>query len=122
MIIYSTRLIFLVCTGGLRDNQFEHLTLGNLAEKEAKIFLCGEGNGGWPGLLQLKRSSAVQLGFSCPDYAWETMHSLCGGNIQAMRMVSGWAATMYEIMFTREMDKEDAVKKSWEAGVCMSRK
>jgi hypothetical protein len=48
--------------------------VGNLAEEDAKAYLLGGGEGGWPGCLKTECSRAVSLGFDCPQQIWETVY------------------------------------------------
>lgn len=112
-----------VLTGGFHMHDFEHLSLGFLPEPEAKSFMYGDSGQGWPGLLNISHPTAVAAGFSCPEDQWPVLHSLCGGNMAAMRMVCSWAAASFMCSVEAAgadaaagAGKEAFVAQSWEAG------
>jgi hypothetical protein len=61
------------------DDRFELFAMGNLPEEDAKVYLLGGGKSGWPGYFKAECSTAVSLGFDCPQQIWETVHRSAQG-------------------------------------------
>lgn len=80
---------------GFDENVRDDQVLGDLTSAEAFVYLCGgdvlNRNGAkeaWPGLIS-QSEKTLALGMTPED--WKEVWSVCGGNIQLLKVCVGYA-------------------------------
>jgi hypothetical protein len=59
--------------------------LGELPEVEAQRYFCGDGDGGWPGLVAQRQAPPLEAG------TWAAVYAVCGGNMGLLNQCVGMA-------------------------------